>query len=368
MIKYHPENERIKTRYFAYEKEANGRSPQTIENSRKAIIRYEEFTNHEDFKTFNHKKATAFKAHLLKTKNKHGEPLSASTIAHTLRPLQDFLKWLATQTGYKTKIRYNEIEYLNLNENDKHKIQPNTLKEYPSEAQIRKVIAAMPNNTPVEKRNKAMIAFIFSTGARDGAVIGLKIKHINIAKKYVVQDPKEVATKFRKRIHTKFYPVGNDIHQIILDWIVYLQEEKLFTDNDPLFPKEELVHNAENSFTPILSCQHWQSATAIRGIFKQAFETAGVQYYSPHRFRDTLSAIGRKLCTTTEDQMAWAKNMGHESPATTFMVYGGFSPEQQFEVIERMGQKSANKEFNEGDIAKALQVLTQAVSNNIMTV
>lgn len=155
-------------------------------------------------------------------------------------------------------------------------------------------------------------------------MIGLKIKHISLAKKYIVQDPKEVATKFRKRIHTKFYPVGDDIHQIILDYVLYAQEEMLFTDNDPLFPKEELVHDAENSFTPILSRQHWQSATTIRGIFKKAFEDTGLQYYSPHRFRDTLSAIGRKLCTTTEDQMAWAKNMGHESPATTLWYMAGF--------------------------------------------
>ena len=27
MVKFNPENERIKSKYFAYEKEANGRSP-----------------------------------------------------------------------------------------------------------------------------------------------------------------------------------------------------------------------------------------------------------------------------------------------------------------------------------------------------
>lgn len=339
MTTYHPENERMKTKYFAFEKEANGKSPKTIENMRKAIIRYEEFTKHDTFKTFNNKKATEFKAHLLKTKNKHGQPLSASTIAHTLSPLQDFLRWLAIQAGYKAQIRYPDIEYLNLNENDKHKIQPNTLKEYPSEEQIRKVIAAMPEVTPVDKRNRAIVAFVFATGIRDGALLGLKIKHLNSAKKYVVQDPKEVATKFGKRINTKFFPVGDDIHQIILDWAAYLREEMFFTDAEPLFPREELVHDQENSFKARLSRKHWQSATAIRGIFKQAFEAAKLPYYSPHRLRDTLSAIGRTLCVTTEDQMAWAKNLGHESPATTFMVYGGFSPDQQFDVIERLGKK-----------------------------
>jgi len=363
MSKCNPENERIKCKYFSYEKEANGKSPKTIENMRKAIIRYEEFTKYESFKTFNQKKAVAFKAQLLKTKNKHGEPLSASTIAHTLRPLQDFFKWVATENGYKKAIRYTCIEYLNLNENDKHRIQPVTLKEYPSEEQIRKVIATMPNDTPVAKRNKALIAFFFATGVRDGALLGLKIKHLNVSKKYVVQDPNEVATKFGKRINTKFFPVGNDIHQIILDWVQYLKEERLFADTDPLFPKEELVHDERMSFKAQLSRKHWQSATAVRGIFKQAFEAAGLPYYSPHRFRDTLSAIGRKLCSTTEEQMAWAKNLGHESPATTFMVYGGFSPDQQFEVIERLGNKAAKTPKNQDEIAKALQLLSNAFND-----
>ena len=175
MTKYNPENERIKAKYFTFEKEAHGKSPKTIENIRKAIIRYEEFTKHGCFKTFNHKQATAFKAHLLKTKNKHSEPLSASTIARTLRPLQDFFKWLAAQTGYKTQICCHAIDYLNLNENDKHRIQTVTLKEYPSEEQIRKAITTMPHDTPVAKRNKAIIAFVFATALRDGALIDIKL-------------------------------------------------------------------------------------------------------------------------------------------------------------------------------------------------
>lgn len=362
MATYHPENERMKTKYFAFEKEANGKSPKTIENMRKAIIRYEEFTKHDSFKTFNQKKAIEFKAHLLKTKNKHGQPLSASTIAHTLSPLQELLRWLATQAGYKAQIRYPDIEYLNLNENDKHKIQPNTLKAYPSEEQIRKAIFAMPDNTPLAKRNRAIIAFVFVTGIRDGALIGLRIKHINIGKKYVVQDPKEVDTKFRKRINTKFFPVGDDIQQIVLDWVAFLKENMLFSDTDPLFPREDVVHDDNMNFKGgTLSRKHWKSASTVRGIFKQAFEAAGLPYYPPHRFRDTLSAIGRKLCSTTEDQMGWARNLGHNSPATTFMVYGGFSPDQQFEVIERLGKKKEEK----SPVSPDIEAIAEAVAKKL---
>jgi integrase len=341
MLQYNPENERIKLRYFDYEAEANGKSPKTIDAIRKALMRYEEFTGFQSYKTFTHKQAVEFKAYLLKCKSIHGKPLSLSTIAHTLAPVKEFLKWLGMQPNYKSCIKFSDIEYLNLTEKDKRGLQPNTLKQYPSPEQIHKALATFDTRTDVGRRNQAIMATIFATGIRDGAVIGLKLKHVNTAKTYIVQDPKEVATKFGKRIHSKFYPVGEDIHQIVLDWVKYLREEKLFGDNDPLFPKEKPVHDEEMTLRGgHLSRKHWQSASAVRGIFKQAFEAAGLPYFSPHRFRDTLSAIGRELCVTTEDQMAWARNMGHESPATTFLVYGGFSPDQQFEVIERLGRKT----------------------------
>lgn len=364
MQKYNPANERLKLKYFDYETEANGKSPKTIESIRKAMIRYEEFTSYQSFKTFSHKQAMEFKAHLLKTKNRHGESLSLSTIAHTLAPMKEFLKWLAMQPNYKSSIRFSDIEYLNLTEKDKRGLQPNTLKQYPSAEQIRKAIETFNSKSELDRRNQALMALVFATGIRDGALIGLKLKHVNVAKKYVVQDPKEVATKFGKRIHSKFYPVGEDIHQIVIGWVRYLREEKLFSDNDPLFPKEILTHDAEMTFRGgNLSREHWQGAVAVRGIFKQAFEKAGLPYFSPHRFRDTLSALGRELCCTTEEQMAWAKNMGHESPATTFLVYGGFSPDQQFEVIERLGRKTDTITQSSGEIERALKVLNSAFSS-----
>ncbi|HEU5048403.1 MAG TPA: site-specific integrase [Rickettsiales bacterium] len=345
MTRYNAENERIKEKYFTYELEANGKSKKTVENIRKALTRYEEFTGHASFKLFNDTCAVEFKAHLLKAQNKHGKPLSASTIAHTLLPLMDFLKWLAVQPSYKSRIQYADINYLKLKDKDRRSLQPVTLKQYPSSAQIKAVLAAMPNNTDIEKRNKAIIAFVFATGVRDGALITLKLKHLNIVKKQLVQNPKEVDTKFGKHIYTRFYPVGEDIHQIITDWVSYIREVKLFTDNDPLFPKEELIHDEEMGFKGgTLSHEHWKSASTVRGIFKQAFAKATLPYYSPHRFRDTLSAIGREVCTTTEEQMAWARNMGHENPGTTFITYGGFTPEQQFAAIERIGNNAGQVE------------------------
>jgi hypothetical protein len=69
--------------------------------------------------------------------------------------------------------------------------------------------------------------------------------------------------------------------------------------------------------------------------------------------------MGRRMCSTTEEQMAWARNMGHESPATTFMVYGGFSPDQQFEVIERLRKKTAKTTLSD------IEAIAEAVAKKL---
>jgi integrase/recombinase XerD len=340
MAQFNPENERIKTAYFTFEKEANGKNEKTIENIRKAIIRYEEYTNYDSFKTFSKKRALEFKADILKMKNKQGDALSASTVVHTLAPLKEFFKWLSMQAGYKKRITAGDVAYLSLQEKDKRSLQSCKVKDYPTCEQIHAVLAAMPSNTVIEKRNRAIIAFMYCTGVRDGALITLKLKHINTYKKQLIQDPKEVKTKFSKTINTRFYPVGDDVHDIVMEWVKFLREEMLYGDADPLFPKEKQVYNASEGFqSGHLSREHWASASTVRILFKQAFESAGMKYYSPHRLRDTLSALGRNLCISTSHQLAWARNMGHENPATTFGVYGYQSPEEQFEVIARLGEK-----------------------------
>ena len=72
---------------------------------------------------------------------------------------------------------------------------------------------------------------------RDGALISLRVKHVDPARLRVIQNPKEVATKASKRIDTFFFPVSDTCEQIVVEWLRYLREALLFSDDDPLFPK-----------------------------------------------------------------------------------------------------------------------------------
>jgi integrase len=72
------------------------------------------------------------------------------------------------------------------------------------------VIRSMPSTIDIELRNRAVVAFIVLTGARDGAVASLKLKHIDLDERVVHQDAEIVKTKRRKIFSTWFFPVDDE--------------------------------------------------------------------------------------------------------------------------------------------------------------
>jgi integrase len=80
----------------------------------------------------------------------------------------------------------------------------------------------------------------------------------------------------------------------------------------------------------------WSTASPIRNIFKQAFESAGLDYFHPHSFRKTLVGLGERLCQTPEEFKGWSQNLGHDQVLTTFTSYGEVQPQRQREIFERL--------------------------------
>ena len=196
----------------------------------------------------------------------------------------------------------------------------------------------MPTGTEIERRDQAIMAMLLLTCMRDAAVISLKLQHIDITRRYVFQDPRQVKTKFSKAIETFFYPVGDDIFEIMKRWVEYLTTEKQFVANDPLFPKTLNGHDEYQNFIPIgPSREHWANATHVLNIFRTAFERVGLPYANPHSIRNTLTQFAYTLKLTPEEFKAWSQNMGHENPATTY-GYGQVSIERQAEIINQLGQ------------------------------
>ncbi|MDO8939524.1 MAG: hypothetical protein Q7U98_10220 [Methylicorpusculum sp.] len=51
----------------------------------------------------------------------------------------------------------------------------------------------------------------------------MKLKHVDLAANCIFQDAREVKTKFCKSFTTYFIPVGDDIQQIVEDWIAIVK-------------------------------------------------------------------------------------------------------------------------------------------------
>lgn len=344
--RYHPRNERVKRDYLRHQKEACGKADSTVDALRKAIGRFENYNQFKDFGTFNKEVAVGFKRNLLATKSVQGTALSKSTVLHTLNAVKDFFRWLGMQPGYKSRIVYSDIDWLTLSDKEVRAAKVTQPRQWPSLEQVRRAIEAMPHTTEVERRDRALMAFALLTGMRDSAIATIRIKHVDLDRKQVWQDPKEVKTKASKAIMTAFFPVGDDMFSIVQDWIRLLREEKLFGPDDPVFPQTNVIQDRSHTFVVAgVRKAFWSNTTPIRQIFKTAFERVGLPYFNPHSIRKTLVALGQNLCQTPEQFKAWSQNLGHEDVLTTFTSYGQISMERQTALIHDM--KTSNESNDE---------------------
>lgn len=356
MTTHSAENERTKRRYFAYLQEARRYSEPTVDAVAKALARFEGDTKYRDFKRFHPEQAIAFKRRLAEQKNQQtGEKLSKATLHATLAHLKAFFHWLAGQPGYKSRLQYSDADYFNLSEKDVRVATAKREQSGPTLDQVRHVLSVMPTHSALERRDRALVAFTLLTGARDSAIASLKLKHVDLVAGCVNQDAREVRTKFSKTFTTYFFPVGDDVRRIVAEWVAFLREDLLWGNDDPLFPATRVALGATRQFEAVgLERAHWSSAARIRTIFREAFVAAGLPYFNPHSFRNTLVRLGQTVCKTPEEFKAWSQNLGHEKVLTTFLSYGQVESPRQGAIIRELGTPRVAVQQDVNELAKAL--------------
>jgi hypothetical protein len=113
---------------------------------------------------------------------------------------------------------------------------------------------------------------------------------------------------------------------------------KLWGNDEPLFPATLVELGESSQFEAVgLARRHWSTASPIRTIFRRAFEAAGLPYFNPHSFRNTLVQLGQVLCRDTEQFKSWSQNIGHDGVLTTFLSYGTVAPQRQRQIIQSLG-------------------------------
>jgi integrase len=345
MKKINVENERIKLDYQNYLRHADGIDHKTIDKKMAAIRQFEISTNCKAFRQFNKAQAMAFKDWLDLVRNTRTKArLSKATVGTVLRAVREFFRWLTAQQGFKKALGRNEWVYLKQPRKDARAAQVSSPRHVPDVAHVLKAFESMPFRTSVEKRNRALVAFLMLTGARIGAVTTLRVKHLDLERRHVFQDPREVDTKFSKPINTTFYPMGEVYVDAVVEYVNHLREDLHFGPEDALFPA--IDRKATPSGFQVVGLKRTPYATTapLRDVVKEAFALVQMPKYTPHAFRHMLMLYGDKNTNTREEFKAWSQNMGHKSEAVSVESYIPISEDAKHEIILRLAKVQNSKE------------------------
>jgi integrase len=168
------------------------------------------------------------------------------------------------------------------------------------------------------------------------------LKHIDLDARTIFQDAREVRTKARKTFTSCFMPVGDEIREIVEDYVSFLRTQRGFGDNDPLFPKTAMRSDPIVGFVVDgLSRQHWSSGGPIRTIFREAFARAGVRYANPHSFRNTIVKRAYDLRLGLEELKAVSQSLGHKSLVTTVSAYGEVPHHREVEIMRALSERKS---------------------------
>lgn len=360
MTKHNAQNVRIKREYFAYLVEARGRDEATVDGVAKSLARFEESTKHKDFKRFHREQAVAFKTKLAEQVNaRTGEALSKATRLSTLRDLRAFFFWLAHLPGYKSHIAYADADYFNLSDKHTAVARAHRQKRVPSLEQVHHVLSAMPTETALGRRDRALVAFAMLTAARVGALASFQLGHVDLSGGFVDQDARTVKTKFAKTFRTYFMPVDAAALAIVTDWIMELKRDHHWGPTDPLFPATAMGLDVGGGFTATGLLRHgWATTAPVREVFKRAFAVAGLPYFNPHSFRDMLVHHAMALNLSPEGMKAWSQNLGHADVLTTFTNYGAVPAHRQGELIRSARSEQSSLALDDPDVIALSDRLT----------
>ncbi|RKE79913.1 site-specific integrase [Rhizobium sp. AG855] len=346
------DNAKIIYLYQGELKHTKGFHPKTIDDILRHIWQFEKHTESTDFRSVTRKMIEDFKDDWISRADKSGKGgLSASTIVHTFGHLKAFFEWLAVQDGYRRSITAQLYNHFNSPMYLSELASAAAPKFVPAPEQIRLMLDGMPTQHLAHRRDRAMIAALFLFGVRDGALISLCIKHVDIDQKRVFQDAREVKTKFSKTSIVDWFPVGEDIERIIIDWITELKAMGA-SEDDPLIPTAP--------FKPWIGRQRIElefltTAAPVRRVVQKAAAAAGVPRFKPHAIRSTVAKHCDELAGSMRDFKVISQNFGHEQISTTTKYYGEVDPDTKQALFKKMRAR-----LNSPDAGDILDDIEQA--------
>ncbi len=195
------------------------------------------------------------------------------------------------------------------------------------------MLLGLPHGTLKERRDRAIFAAAFASGFREQALISLRLRHVNLAKKQMHHDGETLRAKNGKSFIVEWFPPTEAFQEIFSAWV---QEMRGFglAEDEAVFPDiGDLAQLATNGETPRAKFLPLKSASAVDAVFRTASEGRPTRY-TPHSARHCLAQLGDRLCRTVEQRKAWSLNFGHENEGITWKHYGNVSATRKAEIFE----------------------------------
>lgn len=354
--KLNVENEKIKEDYEQYL--LHLRVPKlrqsTVDDKISSICMFDELMNHKiSYKDYTADLGIEFYESL---KNKD---IELTTVFKHLSNLKEFLEWLfINKKVQNAKQKLELLRVLDPKDEDKRLAIRTTFVEYPTLEEFQKIIS-FEEKTVIDKRDKAILSFLFISCARIGAVATTTIDLVDLEKMIYNQDPLEgVKTKRQKYIITKLLPFDETYYSILKDWVNCLKTEYSFEDKDPLFPKIRKYSGGIEVYKKFMDGE-----SEYNKMLEKRCINAGCQKYNPHAFRHFGIHQALKYVRTGTQLKALSQNVGHEDICTILEQYAKMTPDIYTELLDRMiTVKPENKTVDEYTNEELLEILKQRLS------
>ncbi|MFT4968055.1 MAG: integrase [Candidatus Deianiraeaceae bacterium] len=277
--------------------------------------------NFQDFSKFKKDWSVDFKRHLVTKK----EDISMSYCNNYMSHVRVFFEWLVKQKGY-THIHNKGITLLYLTQNERNEAKATGIQKSYLVHKILATIRNMPNDTPIQMRDKAIISLCILTTPRITALMSARMMSVDFLEEYNAWAFMQRKTKKRRAI-TAFF-IGQycesiqDIIQNVIKWKEYLVK-KGFTDKDYLFPKIVPSFDKDGVHILELKKQKIKSSTTAGDIFNKAFINNNLAKINPHSFRHTISKLMKRQQQSARLVPAFHENYGHtKGLAQVLSTYG----------------------------------------------
>jgi integrase len=357
---FHTGNDRIIHRWQIY---AGCYSEKTVVRHLAAIRYFESFLEGKLFPRLTTDDFAAVREDLKRRANVDAtDSMSASSIRHTVSHLAAFFDWLLKQDGYR-RLPKDFAGYLKLPKAIVAKSAQVKRKEFPGLPEAEKLLNAMPSESLVDQRARAIFALAFLGALRADTLVSLRIKHLDIERRLILQDASAVRAKAGKSLNVCWFQIPVSFETAVLSWVETLQRLG-FRGDDALFPDaKHLKHRIVVSGRAAAPVPTMTTPHAVTAAFNVACREGDISY-TPHAAKHTIGAERDIRALTHEERKAWSLNMGHDSEHTTEQHYGTMSDDRRFKVLESIGSKKTIdlRNMSEANKAKAFDAMFEAFS------